>query len=605
MVEKTETKNKTDVEKEVDEQIKQKVDLTAYIEDFNKAYDYVNTNYHGVWEKYLKAYKGIRTNINYNGYSDAFVPETHTIIESLQANIAGGNQKFEYYPTTEEQEQDTKILTERAEYVMACNKGGVMLQNAIKDCLRFGNAFIHGGWNSEKKIPKLEIVPIWNFFVDPTSTCLEDAGYAGHRYLTYLEDMKREMVTDVKTGEQVPKYKNLDSIKPTITPENGQGGETDKEIREKIMLGSTLGVNEKQVEIIRIYYQKEDKLVEIANRSTIVFEATGVLSVEERTVTRTVEMPDAMGNVIPEQIEVKLPEINSFLPYAHFRDYMEPSLFYGTGEIEIILPRQETLNDVENQDLDNMSYVNNTMYTVDPQYADMIPEIENQPGAIYALPKGALSVIEKGQISQDVDYKKREIKDEMRRATAADEVIQGANVETGGATATEITSVVSSANTRFSSKIKVFESEGFAQLAMLIYKLDQVFLTQEERVRVKTDEGMEYKEYDPALYAGEYEPHVLLETSIQKLDMEKASKMQTLSNLFLGNPIVNQKEAVRLIAKEYKVKPEDIEKLLTLEQPQMMPGNGPVVGPNGLPMTPLDPMTGMPEGAVAPSGNMG
>lgn len=549
--------------------------LGKYVEDFNKAFDYVKNNYHDKWEMYLKAYKGIRTMINYNGYSDAFIPETHTIIESLQANIAGGTQRFEYYPTNEEQEQDTKILTERADYVMACNKGGILLQNAIKDCLRFGNAFIHGGWNSEKNIPKLEIVPVWNFFVDPTATCLEDAAYAGHRYLTYLGDLKKEMVVDPSqsspTGEPVlvPKYKNLDKV----TPSSGHGEQTDKDIREKVMFGSTLGTNEKQVEVIRIYYIKKKRMVEIANRSSIILDIELPLMLPEREVTRTIAIPDEMGVMTDQEIPVTLPAVKPFMPYAHFRDYLEPSLFYGGGEIEIILPRQETLNDVENQDLDNMSYVNNTMYTVDPQFADMIPEIENQPGAIYALPKGALSIIEKGEMSADVDYKKREIKDEMRRATAADEVIQGAQVEKGNATATEISSVIASANTRFSSKIKVFESEGFAQLAMLIFRLDQVFLTNPERVRVKTDEGVNYKEYDPALYAGEYEPHALLETSVQKLEMDKSAKMQTISNLLLGNSAVNQTEAVRLVLKDYKMKDEDINKLLTLPMmPGMMPG---------------------------------
>ena len=582
--------------------VKQK--LNEYLEDFNGAFDYVKNNHHQKWEQHLKAYKGIRTNIGYNGYSDAFVPETHTIIESLQANIAGGTQKFEYYPEDEEQEQDTKILTHRANYVMNCNKGKILLQNVIKDVLRFGNGFIHGGWNAQKKIPKLEIIPIWNFFADPTAVDLETARFVGHRYLTYKEDMEKETVINVETGQLEPKYKNLDMIRPV----SGQGEETDKEIREKIFFGSTLGVNEKQVEVIRIYYAN-GKMVEIANRAAVILDIDTPLQLPERQVTQEIQMGDGMGGVVPQQIQKTLPAISPFLPYAQFRDYVEPSLFYGSGEIEIILPRQETLNDVENQDLDNMSYVNNTMFTVDPQFADMIPEIENQPGAIYALPKGALSVIEKGQMSQDVDYKKREIKDEMRRATAADEVIQGAQVENGSATATEITSVVSSANTRFSSKIATFEGEGFNQLATLIRKLDQVFLSAETKVRVMEENTPTYKEYDPAQFSGDYEPHVLLETSIQKLEMDKSNKTRALAELLLGNPVVNQQEAVRLILKDQKMKPDEIEKLLTLAQPPMMPPGMPGMPPgmtpppmgNGMPPQ----MANLPQQALAGMGNAG
>src|SRR5690606_35706718 len=98
--------------------------------------------------------------------------------------------------------------------------------------------------------------------------------------------------------------------------------------------------------------------------------------------------------------------------------------FYAKGDVAVIIDRQETLNDISNQKQDNITYVLNNMWQIDPQFSHLADQIESLPGAVFPIPRGALNPIEKTVVTQEGDAEMMRIKDEMRRATAADEVIQ-------------------------------------------------------------------------------------------------------------------------------------------------------------------------------------
>lgn len=76
------------------------------------------------------------------------------------------------------------------------------------------------------------------------------------------------------------------------------------------------------------------------------------------------------------------------------------------------------------------------------------------------------------------------IKEEMRRATAADEVIQGVSQDKGRITATEIQAQMNQASRRFSTKLTNLEDEGYAQLGRIIFKMVQIFVDQKIAVRM-------------------------------------------------------------------------------------------------------------------------
>ena len=242
--------------------------------------------------------------------------------------------------------------------------------------------------------------------------------------------MKKQTVWDPQENKMVPKYKNLDQV----AEQNLKWEDLDKQKKE-MFRDSTIKThaNKEQVEVILLYYPLTNRLVEVANRTVIVRDTKFPFSRPARTTTREVVVAG-----VPTKVEQEVPEIKPFYPFGILRDYIDGSLFYGKGEVEVIKMRQEALNDLENQDNDNISYTNNIMWQIDPQFADMAPEIESIPGAVYPLPKGALSPIERPVLKNDLEEKKVNIKDEMRRATAADEIVQGVSQEKGRITATEV-----------------------------------------------------------------------------------------------------------------------------------------------------------------------
>lgn len=567
---------------EVDKKAKQDR-LNSYIDDFTRAKKYVSENYHDKWYDCWKLFNNKRVKIGYNSIADSFVPETRTIVESLVANIAGGAPRFEYIPTNEEQAADTKVLSELMNYYWDCNHMGTKAQSWVRDSILYGTGILHVTWDAKRNIPQIDNVPLRDFFIDPTATTLENARFAGFRYLADRETLKKIMVVDPETGEKVRKYKNLDLLNGADLPGNN-ADEMDKSNKEHL-LGSTLGTNDaRQIEVVLMYYmdEGEEKLVEIANRTTIIREVDTPYQMEERVQDVEVTGPDGMPQTVPKTIEPIAP----FLPFAVLRNVIDSSLFYATGDVEVIMDRQETLNDVENLDMDNFHYINNVMWRIDPAYEDMAAEIESTPGIVIPIPRNALEPIEKPTISTDMDNKKQEIKDEMRRATAADEIMQG--VQAGArTTATEISAVTTQAMARFKTKVTNLESEGFAQLGSVLFKMSQIFIDQKTVVRIVGPEGTSFKDFDPFEYSGYYEPHVKLDSTVKQQKEERGMKDNQLFQLIVNNPVVNQQEAIRMIAKHLDANDEDINRLLTPpQQPMATPGGGPMPLGGGVPTPP-------------------
>lgn len=512
---------------------------------YDAAKTYVDKGPRKQWDNAYKVYKGVRVNRNYESISDPNVRESHTIIETLVANIAGGSPKFHFVKTNEEQTDDTEILNNMLDYYMACNNMGLKNQEWVREMLLYGTGVLHITWRDGK--PCIENIPLRDFFVDPTATNLENARYAGFEFLAAKETLEREKIFDAEKNEWVPKYKNLKEVGFSDTGENGDIKSMDKKFKD-MFKGSTLGEDavKTQIHVIRLYDLISGRMVEIGNRKKFIYEDVIPFQREEKKQNRTTEGPD--GN--PIETPYTLDAIEPFLPFAVLRDYVDTSLFYGDGEMSVIMQDAELLNDYEAMDLDNNAYQNTPMYQIDPQFADLAPEIETIPGAVYPIPKNALTPLERPQLSQDLDAKKQTIAERMRRATAADETVQGVSQEQGRITATEVSTQLAQAQNRFSTKLSNLESEGYAQLARVIFKMVQIFVTQQTAIRIVGKEGVKFKDYDPWEFNGEWEPHVELDTTIKQKQMEVGQKLNQMFEWFKNNPLYNQVEVGRFITQQ-------------------------------------------------------
>lgn len=555
--------------------------------DFKVARDYVKKFKQNTWDDCWSTYNNIRTKRGYDGIADDFIPETFTIVESIKANIAGGKPKFNFVPIREEQNQETSVINELMDFYWDQNNMTEKVQDWVQDMLVYGNGIMMVSWEGD--MPHMTNIPLRDFFVDPTATHMNRPGtpgypkYAGYRFLTTVEELKNRKIVDPETGEMKLLYQNLDDI-----GELNEDDPTDKTVKEKL-LGSTLPDKRGQVEVI-VYYTRKKKIV-IANRETLIYEGENPYKRDKKTkeVTRIVDGVELTT-------DVEFPEIKGFLPFAILRNYVDTSLFYAKGDVEVILPRQERLNDISSQKSDNLTYVMNNMWQIDPQYKHLAEQIESFPGAVFPLPQGALTAIEKQSIGADADNEMFRIKEEMRRATAADEVIQGVSQDKGRVTATEIQAQMNQASQRFSTKLTNLEDEGYAQLGRILFKMVQIFVDQPMAVRVMGDEGLQWRDFDPEEYSGEYEPKVQLESTTKAIRAEEGQKYALIHQMFAQSQYVNQFEFTKMYLETMLDMNEDRLKRLVVDPaqnpappmapPEAMAQQG-IQNPGGVPAGPL------------------
>lgn len=518
-------------------------------------------SYYERWEKNWKAYNSIRTHHDYFGVANDFVPETFTIIESIKANIMGGKQRFEYMPQREDQNADTKVLNNLVEHYWYSNNFPAATTNSTDDMLKNGTGFLWNFWDGDKGvIPKY--VPLKDNIVDPLSTNYWNERYQGFRYLTTIDQLKAKTIVDPETGEIVPRFKNLNKVKPLEEEGGSKDQKTDKQTKDDFN-DSTLDEEARKEQVEVFYYVDKEKLVQIANRNTIIEE-------RETPFKRDAEIIDSFDDQ-GNPVQFELPEIKPFLPRAPFRDYIDGSLFYAKGEIDIIRETQERLNDTSSQKRDNLSYMVNRSYVLDPAFADKIDEFDSVPGAIYTVPPGAIDTLPVQPIGADADNEMFRIKDEMRRATAADEIIQGAGQDKGLLTATEVRAQLAQAGSRFSLKINQLEREAFKITADIIFKLIQINVDTELAVRIIGPNGAEFKNYNPGEYLGDYEPRVMLETSAAAVAEEEKQNAMMFYQMASQQPFINPIELFKQTAtKMFQVDQQDLDNLiLEPQQPQI------------------------------------
>ena len=562
--------------------------LGSVIGDFERARKYVETNYQAIWEDCFKAYNAIRTRRGYSGVADDFIPEVFSIVESLKAAIAGSKPKFKYMPLDEEQEQDTETLNALVDYYWSLNNMTEKLLNWVGDMIIYGNGIFMVSWEENK--PVIHHIPLSDFFVDPTATHInrpEERGYAkyaGYRYLTSLEQLKAKKMFDIDSGEMVDMYKNLNLVT------EGTLGDADDKTRKEQLLGSTLGKDaaKHQVEIIE-YYTARKKII-IANRSVVIFESDNPFQRKEKT-KKEINLVDG------EPVETKrvIPGIKGFLPFAILRNYTDSNLFFARGDVEVLIPIQEALNDTSSQKRDNLAYALNNMWQIDPRFKHLAEQIESMPGAVFPIPKGALTAIEKQDMSPAADTEIARLTQAMRTASAADAAVQGVAQKFSRTTATEIAAQLNQASTRFTTKIQNLEDEGFAQLARIIYKCIQIFVPKELAVRITGKSGVTWKDFNPERFTGEYQPRVILEATAKAEAGQMAQATQVIAQFGMNNPLVNQEALLRKIFTSLlpDAPKDDIDELLTPPAPPMMGGDGQAVDPS---------MTQNPNTQVMPGG---
>lgn len=459
---------------------------------------------------------------------------------------------FSFVRTNEEQNKDTEVLNQMLHYYMICNRMGLKNQEWVRDMLMYGTGILGVEWRDGQ--PFIFNIPLRDFFFDPTATgmvqTLTPAQWAGYEYLADKKVLEKERIYDASrensdgsTGAWVKRY-DLDDVGQPDKKGGKDGGSNGMDKAFKDMFkNSTLdeAATENQIHVIKLFHLPTGRVYEIGNKKKFIYNKPTWC--QRKEITRVDIDYDADGQEV--EVTRKLSAIKPFLPFAVLRDYIDSSQFLGAGEMELLIQDAELLNDYEAMQVDNNAYQNTPMYWVDPQFADLIPEIETIPGAVYPIPRNAMGVLERPQLTGDLDQKQDKILQRMRRATAADEAVQGGSVGNSRTTATEVQTQMNQANLRFRTKISNLESEGYAQLALIIFKLVQIFVTTKTAVRIVGPMGVTFKDFDPWEYDGNWEANALLDNTIKGQEVEVGLKDQAVFDSMKDNEAFNQVELIR------------------------------------------------------------
>jgi len=540
------------------------------VKAFNEHRDYAESNYWGTWEDSWNVYNSKRVKKSYDGNADLTDPMIYASVRTALANITAGKPKFAFYPTRPDQRTDTRVLNSLMDFWWDANDMSLVVIPWIKDMLVYGTGVLFTHWNINR--PKIFHQPLRDFFVDPMATrpgAQTDARYMGRRFLASRDELASYQVLDPETGEFKPLYQNLDKI----DMESGVDDEDFDKDKKDMFLGSTVNrADKKQIEVIE--YWTKDRIITVGNRSTVLRD---------------------------EKNELKC------FPFVVQRNDIDGSLFYGKGEVEVNIDQQEYLNDLINQSLDNMTYSLNSMWRVDPAFADMADQIESVPGAVYALPDGAIEPINKPIQNFQVYQERTAIKESIREATGIDQVVKGVGQGRGNAdiTATEVSQQVQSAQTGFSMKLTLIENEGFKYLAYVWLKMAQRYLDAGALVRIVGPEGTYFEPINIEEFYGNYEARVQLESTVKRLQTDDIKRYQALYSALAQNPLIDQTELTKTVMERvFELDKDEADRLMAPPQQPVAPGmeTGMEMGPGSAPSIQGDMMAANPP--IQPSGQM-
>jgi hypothetical protein len=542
------------------------------------------------WKTYSQPYRdkaqrdwklrhGIRVKYAYKGVSDTFVSMSHSVVETMAAALGNGRPSFDYAPEYPLTDFDAKPLNGLIDCYWDADQWDVKTYHTIDQMLAQGWSPVYIYWDINR--PRMMNLGLEDAFWDPALTSpmqlLNGEGYAGRRYMTTLDTLKtfEVMDTDPKSktfGEMVPRFKNLDQV--SVQGETSDSTDTDKALKDDFMGSSVPNAEASQVCVYEV--QDADWITSIANRKTVIERVENPHKIQHRMLLEQEYIQKALQEASTDPLadledmtakaehRAKV-EAKGLITIAWARNYVDISQFPGRSEIDPIAAAQETLNDMTNQNVDAITHQIAPERFIDPKYASWINKIgQSKPGRILPLPKGAMEWADPPVIPAGAFNERMNIKNEIREATAIDQVAKGVS-DDSNPTATQIRAQLNQAGQRIEIKARMLEKDFFYQVGTIVFRLVQLYVREPVPVTVQSDNGPIESTYDPTVYQGmRLLPKVTLEiTAQQKREKERTSALEAYEILSL-DPSVNPTELKKLfIPKMFDIEASQLEALLT------------------------------------------
>jgi hypothetical protein len=431
------------------------------VDRFKGSWDYAQGNHHSRWDRNWKLYNNKRALVGYQGITNTFVPLPFSTVETLTAALCVGRPSIDFEPQDmykyimsyyqEGKRPDLKALNALYDYYWECDNWDLKSIKTVRSGFIYGTACEWVYWDEDK--PRIINMNARDAIIDPSLTdpmqliTNPDDYYSGRRYITTKDALAADKIVDPKTGDLKPRFKNLDKITGGATSSE----ETDKELKD-MKLGS-LRNSDDDIEVIEIW--DGQKIKSVANR---------MVTIEDRD----------------NKLGIHCLVIHRFIA--------DESVIYGKAILDPIAHPVELLNDITNQRVDAVTDALNPQSELDPQYTSWLSKMKNAPSTVYPFKPGSWKFVQKPGIPAGAFQEPTIIKNDIREAVAADQVVKGVSSDQQ-TTATEIRAQLNQAGERFELYIRMLEREGFYQRSKIVFHMMLAYVKDKQLVPVTSIDG--------------------------------------------------------------------------------------------------------------------
>ena len=527
--------------------------LNKVITDFETA-RLSRSPYEERWLRWYKLYRSY-TEKKDTG-ANLFIPYTFSIVETvlprLIATIFASRPYIGVLPVNQTSVETAKMHELLLDYQLTQRINTIEVASMwIKEALMYGTSFLKTMWRYETRWikqpsssmnlfgvpvgneleeietviyddPDVVHVDLWDLFIDPEATSIDDAEYVIHRVYRTKEYLKKQAAAGL--------YTNLEGIESTYTT-------SDSEISADERLGAVgLSRTKKQDDRIELLeYWTDDRVIVVANRSQII---------------RNEENP----------------YWHCKKPFIRIVDHLVPHELYGIGEIEPIEYLQYELNDTRNQRMDNVNLIINRMWKV-------LSNSEINPEQLVSRPGGVIVVDDMAEIEplpvEDVTAsayaEEVEIKRDIDRTMGVYNYARGETTDRRE-TATTASILSNAANERFEMKVRLMEDMGLRRLGLMLIQLNQQYIDRERVIRIVGEDGVYFQTVTPEDITGEFD--VMPIGSTVEPIVNKDTRLAQLLNLYSNikdSPYIDQAAFLKRVLEVADIK--DTERLI-VRQPQ-------------------------------------
>lgn len=543
------------------------------VDRFNTSFNYARQNHHKRWQRNWKLYNNQRVYIGYKGITNTFIPMPFSTVETLTAALCAGRPSIEFKPQDMYQyiqsyvvtgkKPDMKALNAQFDYYWECDNWDLKTIKTVRGGFNYGTACEWLYWDEDK--PRVINMNVRDAIIDPSMddpmqliTHPNDF-FSGRRYLTSVDSLKGEQMIDPDSGELKPRFKNLDKIVPGLVG----GDPTDKEMKDSNM-GSIIS-DADSVEVIEIV--DGDQIISVAQRK---------VTIESR----------------PNNLGIHYLVIHRFIA--------DESIIYGKSILDPIAKETELLNDITNQRVDAVTDALNPQATIDPVYSAWIPKMKNLPSSIYPFKAGSMEYLVKPQVPAGAFTETANIKNDVREATASDQVVKGVS-SNGDPTATEINAQLQQSGERFEIFQRMLEREGLYQRTKIVYRMMLHYVTEKQLVPVDSVDGPKFRQFNPAQFDETYEPQIRLSSTIKSQQQQQQSQSTQAYEVIIADPTNDLWETKKILyPKMFDLTEDELDKIIGSQKPVQAPapiaGAVPPVGPDGIPAP--QPAAALPTGGL-------